>query len=1060
MATPDIVPRADGEGNVGTPAKRWIDVNISGDLTDGTNAVSPAEGKTAYDHSQIVTGNPHALDSTDVGADPAGTAASEITVHETTYDHTQIGNASKIQDKDVSSAAPSDGQALVFNASNNRYEPTTTGSLSSVTTDTTLDGDGTGLDPLSVIDNGHDHVLANITDSGTAAALDVPALGDAASGEVVKGDDSRLTDDRDPTAHASDHEIGGTDTVDHDNLVNFAANEHYDHTTVGIRDSSDILVSGGNGDMTDFRQLDLSTTGVTAGTYTLLGATIDAKGRISQATEVTNLPAQDSISLNPQSPPIAYSEGLLQYNDDCKCPMFYNDESEVALNIGQENWIRVYNGTGSTITNGAPVYETGTVTGGFPNVDLSEADGTGATVGRRRVDGLATHDIENGTYGYITPFGFVNDVDTSSFSVGDDLYLSETQGQLTATKPLLPSSQVRCGRVIVSNATTGVILVKVEDLSWVGGAQSSDAAFERTGFILDEGTPIDSAGNALTISVNDTTRTLTITPTSGVYYFYSADNLFVETGAQTITWTDVEGNHYFYYDAEGTLSHTTTFDIEFILGPKVFVSYLYWDATNNETILDNALIECHGLQMDGATHLHFHNRLGAGVETGLALNTINSAGNGSADAHAQFGVDSGILTDEDLRFSIATITSTTGLPILYFDGSSSNVRQTSETGFAVLTDVTAGVGSTGRLVYNEWTGSTWQLTAVGVNNFVLCHVFALGNATAAKRVYAVVGEEEYSTLSDAQAGAEVELGTLSEGLPFKEIRPIATVIFQTGSYGNAVDARVRPFTEGDYKDWRTDAVPGGSGFTPTSQAFLDLTDTPNSYTGESLKAVRVNSGETALEFYTPSGGSSPLTTKGDLYTYDTADARLAVGTNDQVLTADSAEATGLKWATPYSDPMTTRGDLLYRNSSNVTARLAVGSSGQVLTNDGTDVSWGGQDATFIVAASDETTDLTTGTAKVTFRMPYAMTLTGIRASVNTAPTGSVLTVDVNEGGTTILSTKITIDAGEKTSVTAATPPVISDSSLADDAEMTIDIDGVGSTVAGKGLKVAFIGTKA
>ncbi len=111
-----------------------------------------------------------------------------------------------------------------------------------------------------------------------------------------------------------------------------------------------------------------------------------------------------------------------------------------------------------------------------------------------------------------------------------------------------------------------------------------------------------------------------------------------------------------------------------------------------------------------------------------------------------------------------------------------------------------------------------------------------------------------------------------------------------------------------------------------------------------------------------------------------------------------------------------------------------------------------------VAVSDETTALTTGTGKFTFRMPYAMTLTAVRASVTTAPTGSTIIVDINEGGTTIMSTdKLSIDASEKTSTTAATAAAITDSSLADDAEITIDIDQVGSTVAGAGLKVTLIG---
>lgn len=69
------------------------------------------------------------------------------------------------------------------------------------------------------------------------------------------------------------------------------------------------------------------------------------------------------------------------------------------------------------------------------------------------------------------------------------------------------------------------------------------------------------------------------------------------------------------------------------------------------------------------------------------------------------------------------------------------------------------------------------------------------------------------------------------------------------------------------------------------------------------------------------GGSSPLTTKGDVYTYSTVDARLPVGTNGQVLTSDSAEVTGLKWTT-----VSGTGDVSSNTASSVDSEIALFSS--------------------------------------------------------------------------------------------------------------------------------------
>ncbi len=104
-----------------------------------------------------------------------------------------------------------------------------------------------------------------------------------------------------------------------------------------------------------------------------------------------------------------------------------------------------------------------------------------------------------------------------------------------------------------------------------------------------------------------------------------------------------------------------------------------------------------------------------------------------------------------------------------------------------------------------------------------------------------------------------------------------------------------------------------------------------------------------------------------------------------------------------------------------------------------------------IALSDETTAITTGTNKATFSLPYAFTVTSVYATLNTVSSSGIPTVDINEAGATILSTKLTIDASEKTSATAVAAAVISDAAIAANAEIGFDIDVAGT--GAKGLKV-------
>ncbi len=154
-----------------------------------------------------------------------------------------------------------------------------------------------------------------------------------------------------------------------------------------------------------------------------------------------------------------------------------------------------------------------------------------------------------------------------------------------------------------------------------------------------------------------------------------------------------------------------------------------------------------------------------------------------------------------------------------------------------------------------------------------------------------------------------------------------------------------------------------------------------------------------------------------------------------------------------------QGDILYRSATGWT-RLAVGTVGQVLRcmGAGANPVWASNLQCIPIACGDETTEITVGNNKVVFRMPYPFTLVAVKGSLTTSGTGSGnLTIDINEGLVSILSTKLTFDAAEESTESAATPAVISDASLGDNAEIEIDVDAVFGTYAGAGLKIYLIG---
>jgi len=213
----------------------------------------------------------------------------------------------------------------------------------------------------------------------------------------------------------------------------------------------------------------ITTTGFTYNDNNTFTITDDNGGSLSSTiNQVSGLTTTNFINYANTTDPLAVSGRT--YYDVSENALSYFPETpnmDVTINIGQEGVTRVYNNTGIQINNGQACHLSGEFNG-VATVKLAIASGTTDTSDTSyEVTGIATHNIPNGTTGFITNIGLVRDLNITGTTPGSAIFLSDQiAGKLVYELPTTNSSRIsQIGYVIATGTTTGRILVELSNES-------------------------------------------------------------------------------------------------------------------------------------------------------------------------------------------------------------------------------------------------------------------------------------------------------------------------------------------------------------------------------------------------------------------------------------------------------------------------------------------------------------------------------------------------------------------------------------------------------------------
>jgi hypothetical protein len=645
----------------------------------------------------------------------------------------------------------------------------------------------------------------------------------------------------------------------------------------------------------------LSNSTVTLDINTLQSLTINGTLTVTGRTEITNniistgntsgsvFDGVDYIDYNSNLNPKAdYKEGRLFYDYNEHTLALYNDVSDITHQIGQEHLLRVRNETGSLLLNGKVVYISGAESGGESRPLVSYAIATGETISQ--AVGFLTTDISNNSYGYVTELGQVNDLNTTGFTSGAQLYLSTTEaGGYTQTKPSggATSRITELGHIVRVDATSGQIkvgpVIPLPAGTSVAGAGSAVSTGVLEGGVITKNVGAlsassvnISAGNGIIVDNTDVNNSIITEVSWGAFTAEVLPNLTGGSGT------------YIFIDSDG--SAVTTFN-NFDNVPT--------PSDNRNKIRLGFVGHAPGFVSNVFnTPLHIISPNDELSDLASSIGPFNTAGNVISDI-------SGTLK----------LLKTTGTAFLY--GGNYHTDNTNPN------QITTSAVSGGTLIYAKQDGVIGPTSSdIDPDNYDLNGtITALGNGKwTGHRIILVpsingvvfqYGQTEYSTKSAAVDGSSTEQYTLSPDLaPLGYVAAIVVIEKFDTDFSNATIIPVGKFGGGG-------GSAGGGGVETLQSAYNNSTTNPEILTNATKGgvAIRIGSGDDYDNVLEGQNTAGTLTS----FIQGTGNASFVSisGSTDVVYYGDGSNLTGIVHTTDnyVSGGTYTSGTLLFSGTS-------------------------------------------------------------------------------------------------------------------------------------------------